>query len=389
MLGGVRADQPAHLGDFLGDILQGAGGEVQADGVAAGAVGVEEGAGHVGDVLFKDVVEHLHGVHLLRQLHPQEHAALGLHHGAPLREGGADALHHLGRAHPVGLADPAQVGVKVALGEEPVHLPLGDVVDLQVVDHLHIDHLLDEVRRPHDPAHPEAGGDDLGNGAHVDHVVLGVKALDGGHHRAVKAQEGVGGVLQHQGVVLLGQGHQAPALLQGHDPGGGVLEVGDHVDQPHGPLLENRLHGVQIHPVLLHGDAHHVAGVAAEDVQGAGVAGGLHQHRVLRRYQGPADGVQGLGGAGEGEDVFRLGVVDLEALHELGQGAAQLSVAAGGGVLDALAALLLKDLVGQPPQVLHGEELRGGLPAGEGHHGDAGGGLGVDLHGDGPDGGGP
>lgn len=69
------------------NLLYGAVGKIQAQGVCVPAFCKEMGTGHVGNVTLHALVKHGSGIHSLGQFHPDEQSALGLGIGSTGREG--------------------------------------------------------------------------------------------------------------------------------------------------------------------------------------------------------------------------------------------------------------------------------------------------------------
>ena len=89
----------------------------------------------------------------------------------------------------------------------------------------------DDLLRCAHIAHTETRRQDLGKAAGVDDTVFGVQALDGRNVCAGEPEIAVGVVLQNDEVILARQVVQTLALFQRHHSAGGVLEVGNHIDQ--------------------------------------------------------------------------------------------------------------------------------------------------------------
>ena len=73
----IFLDHLAQNGDVLPDLIFARGREIQTHGVFPAAVGTEEYAGHIGDILLEYIIEHLQCIVALGKLHPEEETAAG------------------------------------------------------------------------------------------------------------------------------------------------------------------------------------------------------------------------------------------------------------------------------------------------------------------------
>ena len=133
-------------------------------------------------------------------------------------------------------------------------------------------------------------------------------------------------------------------------------------------LLQHLLQRIHLHTVVIHADAHDLRTVGAEGVQRTRVGRVFHDDHGPRLDHALSEVSQALLGAAGNEDIFVVDIVDLIALHKLHQILTQGVVAVRGGILDRLAALLVKNLVGDAAQILQWEKLLAGQTAGKGHH---------------------
>ena len=160
---------------------------------------------------------------------------------------------------------PALVGHQ--LGQQ--HLaPAGGV---EVGALLHLGQVLAHPQRRHDVADPEAGHHQLGERAEGEHVVA-----PGGDRREVLAGEPqgpVGVVLHHEEAVLLGEGREPPAAIEGEGGAGRVLEVHDRVHEA-GPFAPDELllQDVDVEPVGVDGDGQEARLEHRQRLDGADVA---------------------------------------------------------------------------------------------------------------------
>ena len=280
------------------------------------------------------------------------------------------------------------MAVKVAVLHVVIHLALRDVVHLQVVPHLEIHQLCDALMVRNQPADPQAGGDGLGCRTRVDDPAIFVKALDGGHYGAVKRNEAIRAVLHHKGIVLLSQLHQLLPAFHRHAAAGGILEVGNGIDEGDvtGILLKNPLQLVHLHAVVIHLHAYDTGTAGTERIQCARIGGVFHNdHRAGCDQPSGQVGESLLGAAGD-QDIFVVDSCYLVALHKLHKIFPQRVIPVGCGILDGLAALLVKNLIVDPADVLDGEELLAGQAAGKRGYLDAFRRFIANLRGDVPDG---
>ena len=117
------------------------------------------------------------------------------------------------------------------LGEVLAHEVLGQGRGAEVGGLLAEADLLQHRRRRHHPAHPDAGREDLGEGAEVEHVVAAVERVQRLLGLALEAQQPVGVVLADQHLVLAGELDQPLAPLGREGDPGRVLEARHRVDE--------------------------------------------------------------------------------------------------------------------------------------------------------------
>ena len=197
-----------------------------------------------------------------------------------------------------------------------------------------------------DPADAHARGHDFGEGA--QHAALlaqvGAEAVGGG---AGEAELPIGVVLQQEDVGPLEDLHHLVMHLLGIAQPGGVLEIGDHVDELGvGMGLDRRGQLLAVDAVGVHGHGDHVGVKHVEGLQRHQIGGILHQNGVARVDHGHAEHGQGLLGAVGDDDIVRLHAVDAHGLIALGDPAAQRGPAGGGAVLQRGDTVLLQHLFG-------------------------------------------
>ena len=164
--------------------------------------GVEMRAGDIGHAHFGGGGQELGGIETLRQLHPQEDAAIrtGVLDGS--REGGEHLL-HLGHLLAVAFGDLPDMIHQNALAQIRIHNGLIEVGGMHIGGLLADDELAHQGRLGADRRrHAQTGRDDLGEAIAVDDAVGGVKRLDGGQRLTRIAQVAIRIVLDqhHAGV---------------------------------------------------------------------------------------------------------------------------------------------------------------------------------------------
>ena len=150
------------------------------------AVGEEGTAGNEGHLLFQALHLQLLGVHILRQHHPGEQAAHGVGEGAALRQLPLQSLQHHLPALVIAGPDGGHMGIQVEHVDPLGGFHLADGGGLQGGGLLHEVVLGQNVLLGADPADAVAGGQDLGEGAQVNHQALGIQALQGGQILALE-----------------------------------------------------------------------------------------------------------------------------------------------------------------------------------------------------------
>ncbi len=137
-------------------------------------------------------------------------------------------------------------------------------------------HLAGDLGRGHDPAQAQAGGDELGEGAEVKDVApasLGVEDDQGRQVLPLVAQLTVGVVLHDGHAVAIGQLYQPLPPLQGEGHAGGVVEVGQGVDELGLVLDDGFLQEVNAHALVVEGDGDELHPVGSPGLDGPHVGG--------------------------------------------------------------------------------------------------------------------
>ena len=193
-----------------------------------------------------------------------------------------------------------------------------------------------------DPADAVAGGQDLGEGAQVNHQALGIQALQGGQILALEPQLAIGVILDDGDLVTVDDLHELVAALQVPGAAGGVLEIGDDVDHLHplggGQDLLQLLHD---HAAVVGGHLDEPGLAGLEGVDGAQIGRAFQQHHVTGIQEHPGGEIQALLGAGGHQDVVGVGVDVVLGQHPLGDLLAQTGMTLGGRILKSRAAVLL------------------------------------------------
>ena len=134
----------------------------------------------------------------------------------------------------------------------------------------------------------------------------GASVAMAGQGLALEAQLAVRVVLEDEDAVALAHLHQGPPLLERDGGAGGVLEVGDRVDQArHAAGGAGGGEGVHVQAVVLHGDRQHVHAVQPQLQERAVVGRRLDGHQVARLEQRLQQEHEALEGAVGDEHLVR------------------------------------------------------------------------------------
>jgi hypothetical protein len=149
--------------------------------------------------------------------------------------------------------------------------------------------------------------------------------------RRVKPQVAIGVVLDQRQAQLGRLGHQRCAARLAHGAPGGVLEIGQHVQETGLAGAGADLGGQvgNVHAFVVTGHAHHLGLHWCEGLQGAQVGGGFHQNAAVGVDQDLGDQVQALLRTGGDQHLGRVHVPGQAVGHHL----AQRRKAFAGGVL--------------------------------------------------------
>ena len=165
---------------------------------------------------------------------------------------------------------------------------------------------LDDRPRGPDPAHAQAGPEDLAHRSDRDDERLGIVGGDRRGHGAIgHPQVAQREVLDHRDAVARRQlGDRAAAGLRQHRPGR-VLEHRHQVDEAGADALQQVGHRVHDQAVLVQRDPHRPHARPAGQVEGAGVGRLLHEHRLAGLAEEGGDQADGLLGARGDQHLVR------------------------------------------------------------------------------------
>ena len=223
-------------------------------------------------------------------------------------------------------------------------------------------------------SHADAGRDDLGEGAGVNHDAVGVKALDVGQVLAAVAQIAVGVVLQNQHAVFLGELIHSLALFKAHRHAGGILEIRDGVDEfGVGRRLQLFFKLGHAHAVGLNGHADELGVVAAEGVQRTDKGRRFNQHYLALVYKRLGAQIHDLLCAGGDQNIVVVAAGVVLALHVVEHVLPQRRVALGHAVLQNGNGILFEHLRGNLLNRLCRERVGRGIACRKRHYGGVGG----------------
>ena len=216
---------------------------------------------------------------------------------------------------------------------------------------------LDAGAPGHHPAHPDAREQDLGEGAAVDHLALGVHGLDGRREFAEVLHLLFEAVLQDRHPAAAAQGQEGLPVGLGAAPAGGILERGHGVDQGRRLPVHQGGQGGQVHPLRAQGDPHRLQAVEPHQGQGLFIGGRFHRHLPPRLRQHPEDQVQALLGTMGDQDLLGGGGDPVDA-QAPGQVLAQGWIALAVAVAQEGLPLPAQHLVHAGPERFHGQQAR-------------------------------
>ena len=322
------------------------------------ARGEERAAGHEGHIFLQALDQQVTGAEVFRQGDPHEQAAAWPCIGDAL---GEERVHRLqGNIPPALVGSPDDPDMRVDVVEFHIffdfHLRQG--VALQIGPLLDQHELAYQGGIAGDPADAVAGAEDLGEGAGDEHIAVLVKVLDAGQEIALKAQLAIGIVLNHGDAVTGAHFGQAAAALKAPGAAGGVLKVGDHVNQPGaGTGGEQFIEPVNDHALVIRGNLQKFTAVGAEGADSGQVGRAFAQHHIALIQENLAGQVQRLLGA-VGDQHLIGGQVRTQAdVHAAGDTPAQGSEALRGGVLQRAGCVVFQHQAAGLDDLAHGEQL--------------------------------
>ena len=248
-------------------------------------------------------------------------------------------MHALQRAeHAVQLraiasADLLHVGTQQVAAQISIHDGLVEVGRVQIVRLLADNALAKELGLAYQEAHAQAGGDHLGKAAHQRHMTVRVKGLDGRQAFARIAQGVIGVILRHQDIILRGQRGNALAALQRHGHARGVLEGGNGIQHARPMAANGLLQRVYTQSILVAVHRDDAQLMQMHGLRGAKEGGILGQYHIARIGISIQQQIEGLRGAGYGQDAARVGGYAEFALQIARQAFAQGGQSLGHAVL--------------------------------------------------------
>src|SRR5215210_6321744 len=303
-------------------------GEVQPHVVLARPAGVEALARHVGDVLRDGAREHRRRVEVRRQGRPHEEATLWVRPVDLFRHELGQRIEHRVAALLVHRGQAPDVGAPVGVLEVGVDHHLREVRGAEVSPLLADVDLVQYPRLGVHPTQAHAWGENLGERPEIYHPVHDALLLlferrQGRERLALEAEHPVWVVLDDDEVELAGYLEQLPPALGHQRHPGGVLEVGDGVDELDVKALlagfvQGLAGGDRDHAGPVHRDVRYARPVGGEGVQGAGVGRTLAEDRVPLVEEDLGDEVEPLLGSGRDEDVLlpRRGALGSHHVHD-------------------------------------------------------------------------
>ena len=187
---------------------------------------------------------------------------------------------------------PPHVPDQVPVLEELGHGALVGLVALEVGGHPQLGHPLDHLKWGDEVADAQAGGEDLGERAEVDHHPRLVATGQGQHRSAVEVELVVVVVLDDQHPVSARELQELEPPGRGEHRGGRELVVGGEVDRAELPLLGQRRQRAHTDSAPVHRHGHQRGAGEAERRPRPGVTEPLHRHHVTRAEEGAGDEVQ-------------------------------------------------------------------------------------------------
>ena len=177
-----------------------------------------------------------------------------------------------------------------------------------------------------------------------------------------EAEEAVGIVLEHRRAVRARHLEQAPAARLGERAAARVLERRDRVDEARARRPAERLvERVHVHALVCERNGLHLGAEAAQDLERAVVARGLHEHLDARLDVVARDEVEGLERAVRDHHALDGDVVPV------GDPLAERRVAEGRAVVHGGGAVARERGLGALAELLEGQQVGARKSAGEGN----------------------
>ena len=155
--------------------------------------------------------------------------------------------------------------------------------------------------------YPQAGREDLGEGAEICHKPFGIQTFDRRKHVAVEPQFAVRIVLRREHAVFFDNLVKCAPFFKRHRDPGGVVGGGDRIYESRFRVLcQQPVERCKVHAVFFQRNADQLRAAAAEGVEGADKRGFLYQygialvHKDLRQHLQPL-----LRAGGHQQLVFR------------------------------------------------------------------------------------
>ena len=324
-------------------------------------------ARHKGDLFLHRHGQQFFGVHAIRHLRPEKEPSLRMGPGDAGRKVFFHGLEHHVAALLVDLADLAHVGADQAALADVIGNILDEGAGMQIRPLLGLHQPVDDRLGGHDPAQSQAGCQRLGEGAQVDRILL-VQGADRGDILSLETELAVGIVFDDKGPVLRRQLHQAVAALQRQRGAGGVVKVGQHIDELGARIPGQRFFQlVHAHAVLVQGNGHIARAVDVPGLDSPQVGGPAGDDCIPLVDKDPAKEIQGLLRAVRKEHVAAP-CRQLVAVHGVDDPILQLRKALCGAVLQRQLGIVIEDPPASILESAYGKDVRCGQTAGERDH---------------------
>ena len=158
--------------------------------------------------------------------------------------------------------------------------PLDQVGGCQVRDPLAADQPLIDGALRHHKAHSQAGHEHFGKCAGIDDSPAGIECLECRLGASLVAKIAHKVILQDGYVVPICQPDQPAPPLADHAGAGGVVKVGDGIDELGVVLLQQWLQCLDLHAVLVGWDGHDGEAEGTEQIQASTVGRVLYQDDI-------------------------------------------------------------------------------------------------------------